>query len=377
MKSNVVYFLGAGFSHPLGLPVMNDFYMKGRDLYFKHPDKFKYFLEVIENVEKLSMVKVYYNSDLFNIEEILSIIEMSIYLDSDSLKLKRENFINFIVDVVKHTTPKIEQLDNSGGREIYDYLKKIVGKAETTRKYCTFVAGLFPITFHFSEVENLPKRFENPTFRISKEAKTNYSVITLNYDMVIENFISFLNNSYPESETLVFSKSFSDSTTEIDNSIFLVKLHGSIDDKSIIPPTWSKNLEKRKILEAWKTAYRLLSEAEHIRIIGYSLPETDINIRYLLKSSILKSRNLQNIDVLCFDPEGKVKAKYDDFIEFKRYQFYNAKVEEYLKPINYETDKYRLHPLNSQNTINFDVLEKIHSKFKKDYKKPNGNSVYE
>ena len=57
MKSNVVYFLGAGFSHPLGLPVMNDFYMKGRDLYFKHPDKFKDFLKVVKNVEKLNKVK--------------------------------------------------------------------------------------------------------------------------------------------------------------------------------------------------------------------------------------------------------------------------------------------------------------------------------
>ncbi len=38
----VVYFLGAGFSAPLGLPVMRDFLIKSKDMYFENPDRYKH-----------------------------------------------------------------------------------------------------------------------------------------------------------------------------------------------------------------------------------------------------------------------------------------------------------------------------------------------
>ena len=50
---NIVYFLGAGFSAPLGLPVMNNFWSKAKDLYVEKNTEFKYFKEIFELRDQL------------------------------------------------------------------------------------------------------------------------------------------------------------------------------------------------------------------------------------------------------------------------------------------------------------------------------------
>lgn len=353
---NVVYFLGAGFSAPLGIPVMNDFYLKGRDIYFKDKERYAHFENVIEKISILSGVKNFFDCDLYNIEEILSLIEMQRQIgDPDSLK--REDFIKFISDVVAHFTPPICKERKKFNKGALPGKYNIWGDNELDRCYASFVSGLFPVTF------NLIRGGSNhPFFFISKNPKASYSIITLNYDMVIENYIKFLNDNYKESDELKYIRSSNDPIPKKDaNSIFLVKLHGSIDDKNVIPPTYNKDLQDEKILPAWKTADHLLREAVNIRIIGYSLPETDNNIRYLLKNSILKSRNLQAIDVICLDKSREVKNRYDKFIKFKYYRFINEKVENYFEKI-YEKNELK-QVESTLYSMNSDIIEEAHSEF--------------
>lgn len=94
---NVAYLLGAGFSAPLGLPVMSNFLEKSKDLYLKEPEKFKYFQNVFDTIDKMSKCKNYYSTDLFNIEEILSILEMQERLSNSDFE---SSFLKYIVDVV-------------------------------------------------------------------------------------------------------------------------------------------------------------------------------------------------------------------------------------------------------------------------------------
>ena len=75
----VVYLLGAGFSAPLGLPVMNDVLVKSRDLYFSNREMYPHFDEVFQMIAQLSVTKNYFETDLFNIEEILSILGTESY----------------------------------------------------------------------------------------------------------------------------------------------------------------------------------------------------------------------------------------------------------------------------------------------------------
>lgn len=100
----VVYLLGAGFSAPLGLPVMSNFLSKSKDMYFENQERYQYFSDVFSQIWDFSVVKNYYDSDLFNIEEILSILEMASQLEGHKLK---KNFIKYLSDVITFYTPKL------------------------------------------------------------------------------------------------------------------------------------------------------------------------------------------------------------------------------------------------------------------------------
>jgi hypothetical protein len=137
----------------------------------------------------------------------------------------------------------------------------------------------------------------------------------------------------------------------------LAKLHGSVEEGDIIPPTWNKNLHPN-IMHTWNNAYQALSEANHIRIIGYSLPVTDSYLKYLFKSAVVKSKHLKRIDVLCLDPDGSVKSRYDDFIRFHNYRFKASSVEEYLDLLHGYTEKK-----NSSEPVSCVQLENAHNDF--------------
>ncbi len=66
----VVYITGAGFSAPLGLPVMSNFLLKAKDMYAVNSKKYAHFQEVFEQLDGMARIKHYFSSDLFNIEEI-------------------------------------------------------------------------------------------------------------------------------------------------------------------------------------------------------------------------------------------------------------------------------------------------------------------
>lgn len=104
--NRVVYFLGAGFSASLGLPVMSDFLMRSKDMYALDPDRYEHFQDVFKTIERLSISKNYYETDLFNIEEILSILEMRELLGEEEV---RSLFIKYIIDVIEHYTPSIRK----------------------------------------------------------------------------------------------------------------------------------------------------------------------------------------------------------------------------------------------------------------------------
>jgi len=111
----------------------------------------------------------------------------------------------------------------------------------------------------------------------------------------------------------------------------LVTLHGSIDGQ-IVPPTWQKGFHP-EVQPLLQRAHALLGEANHLRIIGYSLPETDSYVPYLLKAGLRTTRNLKSVDVLCLDKGSKVQSRFDSLFEFPEYRFRNDDVLNYVDSI--------------------------------------------
>jgi hypothetical protein len=317
---NVVYILGAGFSAPLGLPVMKNFLSMSKDMYSTNPDAYKHFNDVFSRIERLNKCKTYFETDLLNIEEILSILEMEEVVRVDS---QRTGFIQFISDVIKYYTPKLIS-PNLKMSNWWDY---VFGDNET-RHYCKFVGclcGLILESSGFDSERQIHSKIEN-------NRKEYYSIITLNYDNILEEILEFINSCYPNftAQPQIRFDTKGDNTTNVS----LAKLHGCISLQNIIAPTWNKVIADEAIKAAWKLAYKRISEANHVRIIGYSFPPTDTYIKYLFEAAVLKSENLKTIDCYCLDQEGIVKKRFDEFVVFRDKKFISGKTEDYLSSIH-------------------------------------------
>ncbi len=100
----VVYWLGAGFSAPLGLPVMSNFLLKAKDQFAAGAEEFKYFEQIFAKIDDLSKAKNFFETDLFNIEEILSLFEMESQLTGSRIS---EQYVKFLQDVIEYYTPEV------------------------------------------------------------------------------------------------------------------------------------------------------------------------------------------------------------------------------------------------------------------------------
>lgn len=199
----VPYILGAGFSAPLGLPVMSDFLFKSKDMFYERPDAYSHFKKVFDSIEKLSITKNYYNCNLFNIEEILSLTEMIDFVDGNKLS---KAFTSYIADVISFYTPQMKPYD--GGALPGNWQDFVFGSSGALNKYGYFVGNLLRMSFNQREkVKALPGS-DAREFHVSvnKNDPTRYAVLTLNYDLVLENVVSFVNNHFVADETISFKK---------------------------------------------------------------------------------------------------------------------------------------------------------------------------
>jgi hypothetical protein len=355
----VVYLLGAGFSAPLGLPVMANFLAKAKDLYFEDQERYPHFREVFERIREFSVAKNYFEADLFNLEEVFSILEMARQLEGRRAK---SAFSKFLSDVVVHYTPALT--GHARGDLPGNWYKFVLG-GERANDYGFFIAGLHnlrlqevgqvhPTQWHGAKPERAfdVGRCESPA--------TRYGVITLNYDKVLEGYDALLRAELGVAQdVLAFSTGPATWEEPFAARPLLVKLHGSVDSDRLVPPTWSKAID-RQILPAWRMAYNMLVMANHLRVIGYSLPDSDAYMRYLLKAAVMSAPNLKNIDVLCLDPDGAVQRRFDKFVRLPTYRFKSASVTDYLKV----HAKYRTyHEPLPNHTLDVDKLEQAHEEF--------------
>jgi hypothetical protein len=295
--------LGAGFSAYAGLPVMSNFIDKAKDICFSDnvSDCKKDIELVLQLINRYSNLKNYMASNLFNIEELLSIAEMKNFVDSEKSKNIIKPFIKAVIQYYEYQFFKdIKITANSNPLLIPE---------ESANQYLLFLYALFNISF----------RTIYPLRVSCMESDVKYGLITFNYDTILEHLCSLINTgAYTNSPEILFNATVSDNTL-----VRYCKLHGSIDKDNIIPPTWSKFFNN-DLKKEWQDAYSLLKEANDIRIIGFSFPETDSHISYLFKTAIMENQNLKNIDVLCLDDNNSTiekKYKYKSKFETDKLRF--------------------------------------------------------
>lgn len=305
---------------------MANFLAKAKDLYFDDQERYAHFQDVFRKIGEFSVAKNYFETDLFNLEEVFSILEMARHLGH---KRSSTQFSSFLSDVVTQYTPGLKE--HSGGLGDTNWHSLLFGAEPLDRDYGNFVGALHNL--RIGRDSDRGNRNAPGPFRLARSVRpaARYSVVTLNYDLVLERYSPFLQALLDtESDILRFGDVSGTPETDYGERPVLVKLHGSAGSDSLVPPTWNKTPDTR-MLAAWRTAYQILRAANHIRIVGYSLPESDAYVRYLLKAAVLEAPHLKRIDVLCLDPDGSARRRFDQLLKPPVYRFMSADVVAYLE----------------------------------------------
>jgi hypothetical protein len=185
---NVVYILGAGFSAPLGLPLMSDFLEKAKNMISADEVKYGHFDGLIDRVNKTSLAMNIFEYERFNIEEALSILDFSEKPGMMS-NLKKE-FVRFIIDVIKYYTHRPFTLLPEG--RIYDQLPDypdiwttdpFQDMSSSWKSYVGFVGGIQKLELYDEMVDFNGRQLRAINLRKSEHTSVSYSVITLNYDI--------------------------------------------------------------------------------------------------------------------------------------------------------------------------------------------------
>lgn len=343
----IVYILGAGFSAPLGIPVMSQFLSRSKDLFASGDARFAYFHAIFERIKQLAIVKNTYDSDQHNIEEILSLLEMQheLKLDEKAPTLRGE-FLRYLGDVVDACTPAFStHNENPKNWPRHLYLRESLHF-----RYAAFVASLHQATVAMTDS---PYRLQ-ATY--GPRAQRRYAVVTLNYDNVIEALTDHVRGPTGGLQTVTASGDL-----PADAGLPIAKLHGSIGSvgKDIIPPTWSKGFHP-EMLETWGLAFRLLERATHIRVIGYSLPDSDAYVRFLLKSAALTNDRLKSFDVLCLDDSGGTAlSRYRSFVCHPSFRFRQESTEKFLSRVEASVN-HRVGGGMVHQEFRFDAIEEAH-----------------
>lgn len=328
---NILYIIGAGFSAPLGLPVMSNFISTSKDVYLRQKIDKKCFEAAFEAMKTLAGAKHFISTDLLNIEEVLCILEMEAYVRGESLS---KHYADYIAETIDQSTPK-PRYYREGSDLPSNWQRLIFGGDELMARYVSFVCNLFRMRISENENEFFHRRFDRVT---DFSHNFRYGVISLNYDMVLENCIRFMNTAYRLPTSFDFTASSDANSTRnpyspsSPDTVPLAKIHGSTQPRSITPPTWNK-VTRTENQGVWKLAYQLLLNANQIRILGYSLPKSDTYFKYLLASALCNSFNVKEIDVICIDSDGDTQKRYYDLFERNRCRFKSANIVGYLNDV--------------------------------------------
>lgn len=94
----------------------------------------------------------------------------------------------------------------------------------------------------------------------------------------------------------------------------------------IVPPTFYKDLSKVFLSQVWNRAENELSEVEHLIFRGYSFPDADIHIKYLIKRIQKNRRNPHSLKITVINNHTgkKNETKEEEKLRFQRFLGYNV-----------------------------------------------------
>lgn len=323
MPVDDVIILGAGASAADGAPLQSGLFRS----YFNHRhiqdddlsnNLKRFFLDFFG----IDVANLHEDTEYPTFEEILGVLELAIARGesfkhypllpaSPKIQTVRENMVFLIARILKETL--------GGGRSNHDALMRCLARQRTLKK-TAFVSFNYDIL-----IDNAITDF--------------HDTVDLDYGVQFTNFGR--RNDWHKPRT--------------DRSILLYKLHGSLNwlycptcvtltitpkEKAVstlvespvpcgacesnmipivIPPTFFKVMSNYYLQQIWRRAEDTLTAANRLIFCGYSFPDADIHIKYLLKRVELNKGNTPEIFILNNHPEKEDFQKVQEESRYRRF----------------------------------------------------------
>ena len=296
-----VFFLGAGASVSGGAPTFTNFRDKAKDVLYmlqggNHDSKK---ISLFQNV----LTQWNENFSDYNIEEYYSAVELSEQLDGDDKSITTEEIAIFIALtiqklIVKSNTPSYKLLANYG-----------VAKAIITTNWDILLEhSVEESMFHYGA---LIQSYKKPPLQSSG-----------GYIIPILKLHGSLNWGFCEEcgQIYYFDEKIYGQLVSANN----VKCEKHPDVRLtpfIIPPTLSK-LEKAEIRNrnspyvplrsVWSEARKYLMSCDEVYFIGYSFPETDVQMKIFISDALRQNEKLEKITIVSNPKYGKSRVDFEE-----------------------------------------------------------------
>lgn len=93
----------------------------------------------------------------------------------------------------------------------------------------------------------------------------------------------------------------------------------SVYQPLIVPPTVFKNMANPFLTAIWQRAERALRDIQHLVFCGYSFPDADLHVKYLLKRVQTSAHALRQVTVLNHYPGKRAVQAKEEESRFKRF----------------------------------------------------------
>lgn len=332
MNDNVI-ILGAGSSFDAGIPLLKDFVdtmwefsvrEKNGSEPLSEADK-KIFSNAIKVRDELDGYHGRANFDDRNLEDILSILSFNLmggtHKDRERLKWMTKAIARTIELKCKVKHNGQNNIMNTGDSIYQEFWKHLFTLFKEAKSLPTIISFNYDLVLEralFQLLNNVIYSTYGDQFLKSDGLILNYNNKLIDkYFYKIEYIRRSTGNNFEEKSG---SKMRLASEIELKDflEINLFKLHGSLnfsllnksdssqsspviskEEPFILPPIFNK-LNSKNIEETWKIALNTLRNIKNVIIVGYSLPKTDIYMNYFLKTALGPNVNLNKIFI--FNP---------------------------------------------------------------------------
>jgi hypothetical protein len=342
MKKSIVYVLGAGFSKPFGLPLMNGI-SKRIEAYAERQEKDCRYKEANILLKDTIVRAGRWVPDSNNFESIFSVIDWQDFLNRTSkardvlkpalAQLVKECYIGKLTSKREHPTKVGEKCWSQG-----------VISTELINGTLNWVGSMVGVSY----TKNQSKSW-HPRMIEEVAPELEYHIITFNYDEVIEDYVDHLNLQFSNIgvDPLVPPSSL-DSIGRLRK---IIHPHGRASSPdSIVPPTFLKGdsyalpprprgqleLEEEEPRSDWREISDVLKEASIVRIIGFSLPPSDALVAVLMQNSLSWNTNLERVEVFNYIGDSakrqssEMVRRFRDSLDPDKLWFFNSKTEDLM-----------------------------------------------